>query len=200
MNYLAHAYLSFERPAFVVGNMISDFVKGKKKFDYPPAIQQGMQLHRSIDQFTDSNSIVKEAASVFKPAYGLYSSAFIDIVYDHFLATDTSIFNDMTLLNFSLDTYGILSDFSEYHPPKFSRMFPSMVSNNWLLNYRQRWGIERSFEGLVYRAKYMDDAIPAMNVFEENYDRFKESYQIFFPLLKEFALLEIQQLEAASNI
>lgn len=30
MNYLAHAYLSFDEPEILVGNMISDFVKGKK--------------------------------------------------------------------------------------------------------------------------------------------------------------------------
>jgi acyl carrier protein phosphodiesterase len=35
MNYLAHAYLSFNDPEILVGNMISDFVKGKKKFDSP---------------------------------------------------------------------------------------------------------------------------------------------------------------------
>ena len=31
MNYLAHAYLSFGDPDILAGNMISDFVKGKKK-------------------------------------------------------------------------------------------------------------------------------------------------------------------------
>jgi acyl carrier protein phosphodiesterase len=30
MNYLAHAYLSFGEPDILAGNMISDFVKGKK--------------------------------------------------------------------------------------------------------------------------------------------------------------------------
>ena len=30
MNYLAHAYLSFGDPDVLTGNMISDFVKGKK--------------------------------------------------------------------------------------------------------------------------------------------------------------------------
>jgi acyl carrier protein phosphodiesterase len=39
MNYLAHAYLSFNDPEILVGNMISDFVKGKKKFDFPLRIQ-----------------------------------------------------------------------------------------------------------------------------------------------------------------
>ena len=31
VNYLAHAYLSFGIPDIVVGNLISDFIKGKKR-------------------------------------------------------------------------------------------------------------------------------------------------------------------------
>ena len=48
MNLLAHAYLSFNNPPVLVGNMISDYVKGKKKFLYDPAIQKGIELHRVV--------------------------------------------------------------------------------------------------------------------------------------------------------
>jgi acyl carrier protein phosphodiesterase len=195
MNYLAHAYLSFERPALVVGNLISDFVKGKQKFSYPLPIQQGIQLHRSIDEFTDTHLVTKKAATLFKTDYGLYSMAFIDIVYDHFLASDESIFTEKTLLDFSHNTYSILSEFSEYHPPKFARVFPSMVSNNWLLNYRYTWGIHRSFDGLVYRARYMDDPLAAYAVFENNYEQFRSYFKEFFPELEEFTKIEINKIE-----
>ena len=57
MNYLAHAFLSFQQPDILVGNMISDFVKGKSKFTYTPGIQKGIMLHRAIDQFTDASDI-----------------------------------------------------------------------------------------------------------------------------------------------
>ena len=60
MNYLAHAYLSFNDPEILVGNMISDFVKGKKKFDYPLRIQAGIMLHRIIDEFTDGHPATRE--------------------------------------------------------------------------------------------------------------------------------------------
>ena len=53
MNYLAHAFLSFRNPQILVGNMISDFVKGKKKEDYPDLIKKGIMLLRAIDNFTD---------------------------------------------------------------------------------------------------------------------------------------------------
>jgi len=199
MNYLAHAYLSFERPAIVVGNLINDFVKGKKKFEYPTAIQHGMQLHRSIDEFTDFHPITKEAARFFKPDYGLYSTAFVDIVYDHFLATEESVFDASRLLQFTQDTYSILRDFHEFHPPGFARIFPSMVKYNWLLNYRHTSGIQRSFEGLVYRARYMDDALPAFTVFENHYEEFGRLFKQFFPELKEFVQAEIDKLEDAGQ-
>ncbi|GAC1584972.1 MAG: hypothetical protein NVS3B19_01800 [Ginsengibacter sp.] len=98
MNYLAHAYLSFSNPDVLVGNMISDYVKGKKKFDYPKGIQRGMDIHRAIDTYTDSHIIVKEAKQYFQKPYRLYSGAFIDVVFDHFLATDKKEFpNDVSL-------------------------------------------------------------------------------------------------------
>src|SRR6202008_4422095 len=100
MNFLAHAYLSFDQPEILVGNMISDFVKGKKKFDYPANIQKGIALHRFIDSFTDEHEATKEAKEVFRPAYRLYSGAFVDVVYDHFLATDENEFTEDSLLSF----------------------------------------------------------------------------------------------------
>ena len=67
MNYLANARLSFNDPDLLIGNMISDFVKGKKKFDYPLSIQKGIQLHRLIDEFTDAHFEAKRAMKYFRP-------------------------------------------------------------------------------------------------------------------------------------
>lgn len=68
--------------------MISDFVKGKKKLEYPQAIQKGIALHRAIDTFTDTHDITRQAKVFFKPVYGLYAGALIDVIYDHYLAND----------------------------------------------------------------------------------------------------------------
>ena len=74
--------------------MTSDFIKGRKKFDYPDNIQKGIMLHRAIDTFTDDHEATKEAKNIFRPAYRLYSGAFVDVVYDHFLATDENEFTE----------------------------------------------------------------------------------------------------------
>src|SRR3954454_16256689 len=92
MNYLAHAYLSFGNEPVLIGNMISDFVKGNKKFDYPGDIQKGIALHRTIDMFTDGHVATKNAKEIFKPSAGSYAPVFVDVVYDHFLAVDETEF------------------------------------------------------------------------------------------------------------
>jgi acyl carrier protein phosphodiesterase len=66
MNFLAHAFLSFNDKDLLTGNMISDFVKGKKRYDYPISIQKGITLHRAIDEFTDCHPVTAKAKEFFR--------------------------------------------------------------------------------------------------------------------------------------
>ena len=191
MNYLAHAYLSFSKPSIVVGNMISDFVKGKKKFDYPPAVQNGIMLHRMIDAFTDEHPVTKEAKSIFKPYAGLYAGAFMDVVYDHFLATDQQEFPQNSLAEFSQNTYQILYRYTGILPDRFAAMLPYMKSQDWLYNYSNTDGTEKSFAGLVRRAAYLNSSQAVFEAFLRNYDELKEYYQAFFPSVKTYAFTQL---------
>ena len=197
MNYLAHAYLSFGIPEIAVGNLISDFVKGKKKLDYPETIQKGISLHRAIDTFTDSHEITRQAKVFFKPVYGLYAGALTDVVYDHFLANDLREFPDeggSRLNAFAEKTYEQLAPFQALFPEKFARMFPYMRSQNWLYNYRYKQGIFNSFTGLSRRAAYMAPPETACQLFEDHYKELEACYTLFFPALKDFTFTTLQQL------
>jgi acyl carrier protein phosphodiesterase len=195
MNYLAHAYLSFDQPEILVGNMISDFVKGKTKYNYPPGIQNGIALHRAIDEFTDVHPATKKAKEFFRPAYRLYSGAFVDVVYDHFLALDTNEFKDEEALQkFSSKTYETLERNFSLLPQPFQSFLPHMRQHNWLSNYRYPTGIEKSFGGLVYRAAYINESVTAFTVFNQHYGELKDCYDIFFPSLKKFALQYVSNL------
>lgn len=195
MNYLAHAYLSFNQPEVLVGNMISDYVKGKTQYNFSPTVQAGIRLHRAIDDFTDHHSATKEIMNLFRPYYRLYSGAFVDIVYDYFLANDRQEFNsDETLMAFSNQTYAALQNYTEVFPIKFKGMFPYMVSQNWLYNYQFDYGIQKSFNGLVYRAAYLNESDIAFEIFQQNKIIIEEQYHIFFDSVKKFATYTLQDL------
>lgn len=187
MNYLAHAYLSFGQPQLLVGNMISDFVKGHKKNDYPALIYEGIMLHRAIDNFTDTHNATREAKSFFRADYGLYSGAFIDIVYDHFLAKNESLFFPGGLRLFAGETYRVLEQQQEYLPDRFRTLLPHMKRQDWLFNYRFTDGIRNSFRGLVHRAAYMHDSSRAFEIFLENYTQLEMISGIFLPDVERFA-------------
>ena len=195
MNYLAHAWLSFHQPEIVVGNMISDFVKGKKQFDLSPAIQKGIRLHRAIDNFTDTHPVTKELKEFYRPHYRLYSGAFADVTYDHFLANDKNEFPAAEALKaFSATTYSILEDHFSGLPPGFQKIFPYMRSQDWLFNYREKWLIEKSFWGLECRATYLKESGIAFTIFNENIAAMRSCYARFFPELKDFATHTLQEL------
>jgi acyl carrier protein phosphodiesterase len=188
MNYLAHAYLSFNYPDILVGNMISDFIKGRKQFDYTPAIQNGIRLHRAIDEFTDTHEATLELKAYFKPQYRLYAGAFADVVYDHFLANDESLFaTDKELKEFAAGIYSILQTHATLLPEKFQQMLPYMIAQNWLYNYKTRWGIQKSFGGLARRARYLPETDIAFEIFNLHYDAIQQICTRFYPDVKKFA-------------
>jgi acyl carrier protein phosphodiesterase len=198
MNYLAHAYLSFNHPQLLAGNMISDFVKGKKQYEYALPIQAGIKLHRAIDHFTDTHPVIKEMKLLFKPDYGLYAGAFTDIVCDYFLANDKDQFNtDSHLAAFSKQTYQQLEQQLNDLPQNFQQVFVYMKQYDWLYNYRYTWGIQKSFAGMGRRAKYIGETDTAYAIFEENIPSLKRYYETFFPLLKAYSFKTWNALEKA---
>lgn len=194
MNYLAHAYLSFNEPEILVGNMISDFVKGNKKYDYVVGIRRGISLHRLIDSFTDDHHATKKIKDIFRPAYRLYGGAFADVIYDHFLANDETLFTESSLYRFSQQVYLNLDYYQSIFPAKFSHMYPYMKQHNWLYHYREPQGIVQSFGGLMRRSKYIKETDTAVDLFETHYDTFKYCYREFFPSMKKYAWEQLQKL------
>lgn len=187
MNYLAHAYLSFDDPEILTGNLISDFVKGRRKFDYPERIQKGIMLHRAIDTFTDEHAATHRAKQVFRPHYRLYSGAFVDVVYDHFLACDEGEFTASSLFDFSQRVYAALDKQVAWLPDRFALMFPYMKSQNWLYNYREKWGTGKSFGGLVHRAAYLIESDTAYQLFDSHYQLLQDCYRQFWADMKPYA-------------
>lgn len=196
MNYLAHAYLSFGHPEILVGNMISDFVKGRAKFGYTVMVQKGITLHRAIDAFTDEHPATLSAKEIFRPHYRLYSAPLMDIIYDYFLANDRSYFSQASLLSFTQSVYRTLEDHTAALPPRFLLMLTYMKAENWLWNYQYPQGIQRSLRGLVRRSSFITDGDTAYELLMDNRQQLQEYYAAFIKDVKEFAKQKFDELLA----
>lgn len=187
MNYLAHAYLSFNKPSVLVGNMIADFVKGRQKLGYTAAVQRGIELHRAIDNLTDTHAATAKAKEIFRPHYRLYSGPIVDIVYDHYLATDETIFSESSLLAFTTGVYQVLEDEAVHLPLRFLPVLTYMKQENWLYGYRTPEGIRKSLRGLVRRASFIRDSETAFALFLAHDAELKQCYEALFPDVKQMA-------------
>ena len=194
MNFLAHAYLSFLHPQILVGNMVSDFVKGAAKDAYAKDVRQGIVLHREIDSFTDTHWATQKAKEIFRPHYRLYSGALVDVLYDHFLANDRKIFKEDALKQFTQTVYSILEQHTAHLPVRFVQVLYYMKMEDWLYNYKYEHGMERSLRGLVRRAAYLSESDTAYNLFLDHYDALRDCYNIFFPDVEQFAKKRFKEL------
>jgi acyl carrier protein phosphodiesterase len=186
MNFLAHAYLSFGDPEILIGNMIADMVKGRQIELYPERVQQGIHVHRQIDRFTDIHPVNTEAVNLFRDSAKKYAGVFLDVSYDHFLALDSLNEPSVGWKNFATDCYNTIARYEGLVPPHFSTLFRYMKREDWLYNYRKRSLIKRSFRRLKQRASYLDRSAPVFADFEHHYAELQQSYNAFFPELKEY--------------
>ncbi len=187
MNFLAHLFLSGDDKDFIIGNFIADHVKGTKIDSYNHDIKTGILFHRSIDEFTDHNSIVKETLKVLRPHFRKYSGVVLDMYYDHFLAVGWSEYADISLEDFTQQKYAILMEAISELPPRSQYVLPFMVSENWLLNYRTFEGLHNSFSGIASRTKFYSNLESATSHLKDNHITYKKSFEAFFPQLVDFS-------------
>lgn len=195
MNYLGHAFLSFDDVELLTGNMIGDYVKGLVAVkEYPEGIQKGIMLHRKIDAFTDAQPAALRAQVWFRQEYGLYSGAIVDTLFDHYMATDPQYFKtENDLLSFTQDVYKKLETQQQYFPPKFAAMFPMMKEQNWLYNYRTMIGAHRSLQGLHRRAQHMKPIDDAYKTFVIGYYEIGQCYYEFIEKAYKFVNDELKE-------
>lgn len=194
MNFLAHATLSFGDQDLLTGNMMADFVKGLKVLEtFPKGIKKGILLHRKIDEYTDHHPATLKAKNIFRPEYRLYSGAFVDVVFDHFLANDPRYFpSEEALKSFTEDTYRKVAENKVYFPANFQYLFQIMSEKNWLFDYRNFKGLKQGLSGVSRRAKYLSEWEKS---FELTMRYYYELNQLYFDLMDDLILFVKKDLK-----
>ncbi|MBG6133534.1 acyl carrier protein phosphodiesterase [Aquimarina sp. EL_43] len=195
MNFLAHIYLSGEDQELKIGNFIADSVKGKKQLlQYPNRIQQGITLHRKIDSYTDTHTIVRKSVSRLFPKYRHYSTVIVDVLYDHFLAANWKEYSDIPLETYVAEFYDLLYEYHEVLPKQIQNFMPYMIKDNWLLSYATIQGIGTILYQMNQRTKNRSKMNFAVIELEQYYADFDKEFRSFFEELEFYTKNEIRIL------
>jgi len=194
MNFLAHAYLSFDQPKILVGNFIGDFVRGNLDQQFEKEIVNGILLHRKIDAFTDRHPLVKEAQSLLKPVFKRYAMVITDMYFDYFLAKNWQEYDDRSLESFAQWVYGVVRSHNEILPEKFQYPFKYMQKENWLVAYGTMEGLQRSFTGLSYRTAFDSKMEKAPGFLRLHHEEFEQYFKPFFQELINFSKNKLNQI------
>ena len=166
---------------------MGDFVKGKDYESYPALVKAGVLLHREIDSYTDKHPIVRESKNRLKDKYRHYAGVIVDVFYDHFLANHFGKYCDDQLNEFVEHHYQNLEDNFDLLPPRAQGMLPYMIRGNWLVNYKETRGIQKSLQGMSRRTKFdskMDESIMEL---VQYHDEFESEFLAFFPQIIDHA-------------
>ena len=177
-----------------LGNFIADGIKGRRYLKYPPKIQKGILLHRAIDSYTDAHPTVRQSTKRLHENYGHYSGVIVDILYDHFLAKNWSLYHEMPLEEYVNNFYNLLRDNFEILPARIQRMMPYMISDNWLLSYASVQGISTILSQMNVRTKNRSRMNFAVLELEEFYDEFEAEFTSFFDDLISYTKNKLQEL------
>lgn len=183
MNFLAHLYLSGNFDELMIGNFMADFVKGKPAGHIRPLIVKGIELHRQIDYFTDSHSVVKESKSRLREKYRKYAGVIVDIFYDHYLAAGWQQFSAVKLTEFASQTYQLMNLNKHLLPADMHMMLHYMQKQNWLVSYAQIEGIARALQGMAQRTTFKSDMELAAHDLQQDYTLYHTEFLSYFPLL-----------------
>lgn len=187
MNYLAHAYLSFGNPGYLVGNFLGDFVRNKDLEHLPEAVVKGVMLHRQIDAYTDAHPLILAANRRLYSRHSKYAGVIMDIFCDYLLSVSWQSFSDAPMRDYINDAYGVYRKFGSVMPPSIRNRMEAMVADDWLWKYQHYHGLEKTFFYLkrrVSKPQWIEGALESLRSEEAI---LQELFDAFFPELVAYA-------------
>ena len=182
MNYLAHLALSYPSAGLVVGNFIGDHVRNKDLAQFTKEVQLGVDMHRSIDSFTDTHAASIAIREKLFEDYRHISRILVDMYYDHFLAVYFERFHHQSLGTFSDKITALLQKHMDIMPSSAQGYLRGMQTQNWLLEYSSVAGIDVILIKMANRSG-LQPLQTGANTLERHYDFFKTQFLKFYPEL-----------------
>jgi len=169
---------------------MGDFTKGKLPPDLSPELVMGIQLHRSIDGFTDAHPAVVKSKRLFSSPGRRYAGVALDVFYDHLLLKHWDDFSPQLQVakdadGFIQEMYILLNDHVEIMPETMGERVQMMIRFDLFRSYQKLSGVERALHKMSTRVKRGEYLLLAAELLQSHYAELEREYLKFFPTLIE---------------
>ncbi|MGI2261481.1 ACP phosphodiesterase [Shewanella sp. GXUN23E] len=185
MNFLAHLHLADNSQTSLAGNLAGDFAKGNIQ-DFAKPLQQGIWLHRQLDQLTDEHEISRDLIRQFPKKYSRIAPVLMDLAFDHMLARYWDEYHGDTLEVFTQRAYEELAQTPDL-PEKLSKLVPVMRQQNWLLAYESRTGLNDAILGVGRRFSKPELFVGADKVVKQMDTDIEIAFRTLYPQLMAYS-------------
>lgn len=188
MNYLAHTLLSKKDIDYQIANLLSDHLKGRAWDGCSQAHLDGLAMHRAIDQFTDNHPYFRQAKQ--RLGAGYLRGVVLDILFDHFLSQQWSLFVTLSLDEFSQCFYLKANQAKGRLTPEGKDFIRRVIKYDFFHLYKDFSGLARVFakfderlSARVLRKECSSDYLPLIKT---HYQALEADFLLFFPELIRF--------------
>jgi acyl carrier protein phosphodiesterase len=185
MNYLFHLYLSPKDPDIITGNFMGDFVKGPIGAGYSPGLRRGIELHRRIDSFAQSQPQFTRSRLRLDRKFGLYRGVLVDLYYDHFLAVSWEKWSAEPLHDYLRRMRRIVEVRRAQLPERLQRIVP-VIFQDMIPSYQKAEGIGWALERMAQRVKRENPLAAGGAELTRHYRELQEDFLEFLPAARDF--------------
>lgn len=186
MNYLAHSFLSPDKPYVLTGNVVADLIKGSARKEVDLRFLPGIELHRDIDAFTDGHPAVTRFKAALHDRFHKYAPVVSDIYMDHFLVLNWSQYSEWEIHDYIDCIYNKMNSVIDQLPQDAYRRIRNMIEHRWLTVYFTIEGIEEVFSRMNHKLSDKNILKGGGTWLSERIDDFNDIFISFFPELINF--------------
>jgi len=174
MNFLGHLFFSNDDHQLMYANLNGDFVRGSDLSHLPKKLQQGVELHRMIDNYIDHHPIVLDLMRKLYEPLPKVAGIAVDLYFDHILAKEWSKFHPKPFHTFIDDFYNAQLENEAHYSEQFKYMLARMKEKNWIYQYQFSYGLKKACQGVSSRISFpnvLDTAHRVFNQYEKDIER-----------------------------
>ncbi len=183
MNYIIHLFLSDFDENLIVGNFIADDIKGKNYLLYTPQVQKGILLHRHIDSFTDTHTIIKQSKSLLVDNYNHWSGVLIDIFFGHFLVLHWKNYSNETITTFADRIHEVLLKNYVVLTPNTQQFLDYTIMYQRIIHFDKIKTIDEVLKSMAGRTTHISNIENATQHLLYHYEVLESNFKKFIPEL-----------------